>query len=120
MASLIVRDSELVLVLTEFERLEGVHGDVHVPLSSVDSVEVVEDALKALESEPGIGVRIGTGVPGVLVIGTIRRAGAKSFVVVHHGHPRGVRVRLHDTEFYELIVGSDDPEALAARLRPSL
>jgi hypothetical protein len=120
MADLAVRGSEVVLVLTELEKLEGLHRDVPVPVSSVVAVEVVEDALAALGSEPGIGVRVGTGIPGVLVIGTVWHGSTKSFVVVHHGHPRGIRITLRNAQFDELIIGSDNADSLATTVRSLL
>lgn len=119
MADFRVDDGELVLLLTELEKFEGVHRDLSVPVSSVQGIDVLDDALGALESEAGVGIRTGTGIPGVLVVGTVRHRDIKSFVVIHHGHPRGVRVRLHGEDYDEFIVGSDAPEALAARLAAS-
>ena len=110
-AELTVQGDELVLSLNDVEKLEAVHGEVRVPVSSVRGVEILGDALGAVH-----GIRTGTGIPGVLVVGTIRNRGSKAFVVVHHGHPRGIRVDLEGTDYDELIVGCDDPEALAASL----
>jgi len=109
-----MQGGELVLSLSDMEKLEAVHGEVRVPVSSVRDVGVLDDALAAVH-----GTRTGTGIPGVLVVGTIRHKGAKAFVVVHHGHPRGVRVRLEGADFDELIVGCDDPETVVARLTAS-
>ncbi len=110
-AELKTEGDQLVLELTAEEKLEGIHGDIRVPLSAVRSVTVVEDALGEVH-----GIRTGTGIPGVLVVGTIRWSGKKSFVVVHHGHPRGVVVRLEDTEFDEFVIGTDEPDAMVAQL----
>jgi len=41
---------------------------------------------------------------------------SKTFAVVHHGRPRGVRVRLDETDYQELIIGCEDPEPLVAKL----
>lgn len=112
MAELTVQGDELVLSLSAGERLEAVRGeDVRVPLASMRDVEVLEDALAAVH-----GIRTGTGIPGVLVVGTIRSHGTKQFVVVHHGHPRGVQVTLEGADYDALIVGCEDPEAVAAKL----
>lgn len=115
MAELAVHGDELVLSLSEFEKLESLHQDVKVPVPSVLNIEVLDDPLDAVH-----GIRTGTGVPGMLVIGTIRYRGGKAFVVVHHGYPRGVRVRLQGADYDELILGCDEPESLAASLTASL
>jgi hypothetical protein len=114
-AELTVQGDELVLSLSEMEQLEAVHaGDVRVAVTSVRGIEVLDDALGAVH-----GIRTGTGIPGVLVVGAIRHEGKKAFVVVHHGRPRGVLVRLEGADYDELVVGCDDPETLAATLTVS-
>ena len=115
MADLTLHGDELVLSLNAMERLEAVHAcDIRVPVASVQSMEVLDDALDAVH-----GIRTGTGIPGVLVVGTIRHESKKAFVVVHHGHPRGVLVHLEGEEYDELVEGCDNPEALAASLTVS-
>jgi hypothetical protein len=94
------------------ERIEAVHGEVRVPLRSVRTVEVLDDAVGAVH-----GFRVGTGIPGSVAIGTFTSRDAKVFAVVHHDTPRGVRVNLEGAQFDEMIVGCDDPEAVAAALR---
>lgn len=115
MAALTVQGDELVLSLDGVEKLEAVHRDVRVPVSSVRDVEVLDDPLDAVH-----GMRTGMGIPGVLVVGTIRHEGDTAFVVIHHRHPRGVRVCLEGADYDELILGCDEPESLAARLTASL
>ena len=111
MAEVIVEGPELVVRLRAVERLEAVHGEVKVPLQSVRSVEVLDDAVGAVH-----GFRVGTGIPGSVAIGTFTSRDAKIFAVVHHDTPRGVRVNLEGAQFDQLIVGCDDPEAVAAAL----
>jgi hypothetical protein len=52
-----------------------------------------------------------------VAIGTFTSRDAKIFAVVHHDTPRGVRVDLEGAQFDQMIVGCDDPEAVAATLR---
>ncbi|MEO7124069.1 MAG: hypothetical protein ABI400_13315 [Lacisediminihabitans sp.] len=115
MAELAIQGSDLVLSLSSFEKMEAIHQDLRVPVSSVGSVEVIDDPLDAVH-----GIRSGTGIPGVLVIGTIRYRGGKAFVVIHHDSARGIRVRLHDADYSDVILGCDDPESLAASLNATL
>jgi hypothetical protein len=114
MAELTVQGGELVLSLSRTEKLEAIHGDVRVPVASIRDIKVLDDALDAVH-----GTRTGTGIPGVLLVGTIRHGGKKAFAIVHQGHPRGVLVRLEGSDYDELVMGCDDPEALAASLRVS-
>lgn len=112
MADLIVDGDELVVRLRAVEKMEAVHGEVRVPLRSLSSVEVLDDAIGAVH-----GFRVGTGIPGSVAIGTFSSRDDKIFAVVHHGTPRGVRVRLEGAQFDELIVGCDDPESVVATLK---
>jgi hypothetical protein len=111
MAELIVDEDELVVRLRAVEKLEAAHGEVRVPLSSVETVEVLDDAVGAVH-----GIRVGTGIPGSVAVGTFSSRNDKIFAVVHHDTPRGVRVRLEGSHYDELIVGCDDPEGVAASL----
>ena len=113
MADLSWDGSELVLRLNRAEKVEAIHGDLRFPASAVKDVQVLDDALGAVDGyrSPGLGF------PGVVAVGTYRHGGTKTFAVVHHSTPRGVRVRLENAEFVELIVGCEDPEGTARQLR---
>jgi hypothetical protein len=112
MAELSRDGDELVLALSMAEKAESLHGDIRVPLRSVQDVDVVEDIIHAAH-----GMRLpGTSLPGRVAIGTFVHDGEKTFAVVHHDTPRGVRVRLAEGPFAELLVGCADPEATAAAI----
>lgn len=115
MADLEVADGELFLRLTGLEKAEAVHGDLHVALSAVRGVEVIEDAHEMTRIKTGF--KVGMRVPGVASVAAVHGAGTKIFVAVHHGTPRGVRVILDGNSYDEWIVGTPDPEAVIARLR---
>jgi hypothetical protein len=115
MAELRIEDDQLILHLTAAEKVEGVHGDLHAPLSAVVAVEVLEDAHEPVCIRSGI--KIGTRIPGFIEVGTIQGLTRRVFAAVHHDTPRGLRVTLEDCAFDEWIVGCVDPETAAARLR---
>jgi len=106
MAELDRDGQDLVVRLSNVERAEAVHGDIRVPMSAVRSVEVVDDAVHAVNA---FTKSIGASWPGRFVIGTFHSNG-RTFAVVHHSTPRGVRVRLEGANFDELLVGCEDPE----------
>ena len=112
MAELIVEGDDLVVRLSTVEKLAAVHGEVRVPLDSVKSVEVLDDAMSAIH-----GIRVGTGIPGSVAIGTFTSRTAKIFAVVHHDTPRGVRVALDGDHYDEIIVGCPHPEIVAESLQ---
>ena len=114
MAELHIEDDQLVLRLTTAEKVEGVHSNLHAPLSAVTGIEVLDDA-----HEPvciGSGVKIGTRIPGFIEVGTIQGLKQRRFAAVHHNTPRGLRVSFADVSFDEWIVGCADPEGTAAEL----
>ena len=111
MAECSVRDDELIVTLSAVEKLEAIHGDVVVPLSSVLSVEIIEQPLHYIH-----GIRVGTGIPGLTAVGTFTTKSTKIFGVIHHGQHRGVRIVLTGAQFDEIILGDVDPESTTARI----
>jgi len=112
-AELAIEGQEVVLHLTKREKVEGVHGDLRVPLTAVTAVDVLDDAHGAADV---VGVKVGTRMAGVIEVGTVRAPGRKLFVAVHRDTPRGVRVSLTGADQDEWVVGCADPEAVAAML----
>jgi hypothetical protein len=113
MAELRVEGDELVLALSAIEKAESIHGDIGVPLSAVREVEVLDDVIHAVH-----GLKLpGTRWPGRFAIGTfVGLKGNKTFAVVHHDTPRGVRVRLDGVAHDEFVVGCGDPESVKSRI----
>ncbi len=115
MARLSVDGDELVLDLSGLEKVEGFHGDIRVPVSAVRDVRYTTDPWSELR-----GIRApGTGVPGVVAVGTRRAHGLKDFAVVHGKGP-AVVVELEGAEFARLVVTDDDAGATTAELRRAL
>jgi len=114
MAQLRIEGDELVLDLTGWEKVEAVRGDQRVPLRSVRSVEVLDDAHAAADR---IGLRVGTRIPRVVEVASVTGR-TRFFAAVHRDTPRGVRVVLEGAPYDEWIVGCEDPEAVAAMLAP--
>ena len=103
---------ELTVELTTAEKVAGLHGDVRIPLSAISNVEVVPDALAAAH-----GLRApGLSLPGVRKVGTWRTAGGAELVVARRGQA-GIRLTLVGQKLASLLLGDDDAEALAERIR---
>jgi hypothetical protein len=111
-ASLSVEAGELVLTLSPVDKVEGLHGSIRVPVSSVRTVRNVDDPWSEMR-----GMRApGTGVPGVISVGTRRGGGIRDFVVVHGGGP-AVVVDMEDADFDRFVITTEDASAVAAQLR---
>ena len=115
MADLVTDGTTLMLALTRIERLEGFRGDLHAPLDAVTGVRAVEDPWAELR-----GLRApGTGLPGVIAVGTRRGSFGKDFAAVHGKGP-AVVVELAGQEFERWMLTVDDPAAVVARVaRPT-
>jgi hypothetical protein len=109
MAELVVEGTDLVCRLTTLEKVEGVHGDLRVPVTAVNGVEVVDDAHAAADL---LGIKVGTRLPGVVEVGTVHGRGRSVFAAVHHDTPRGVRVTLTGCAQDEWVIGCADPESV--------
>jgi hypothetical protein len=108
-ATLSVVGESLVVKMSWFERLEACHSDVSVKRSAVRDVRVVDSAWPELR-----GVRApGTGIPGVVAVGTRRGGFGKDFAVVHGKGP-AVVVELDGEKYARLVVTADDAGTLAA------
>jgi uncharacterized protein len=114
-ASLSVEGDELVLTMTPLEKVEGFHGSIRVPVSTVRQVRSVNDPWSELR-----GLRApGTGVPRVIAVGTRRGGGIKDFVVVR-GQGPGLVVDLDGAEFDRFVVTEEHAEAIATELRQQI
>jgi hypothetical protein len=112
-ARLIVEGADLVVGLSWLEKLGAFRGNVHVPLDAVRSAQTEPDPWSALR-----GIRApGTGIPGVIALGTRRFNGGKDFAAVRGEHP-AVRVDLGaQSPFGRLVVSVSDPESTVAAIR---
>jgi hypothetical protein len=115
MGRLNVEGEDLVLNLSGWEKLEGFHGNIRVPVSSVRDVRCSDDPWSELR-----GIRApGTGVPGVIAVGTRRGGGSRDFAAVH-GQGPAVVVELEGADYGRFVVTEEDAESAAADLRVQL
>jgi uncharacterized protein len=111
-ADLSVEGDELVLTMSALEKAEGFHSNIRVPLSAVRDIRSVDDPWGELR-----GLRApGTGVPGVISVGTRRGGGVKDFVVVH-GRGPAVVVDMDGAEFGRFVVTNERAQEVATGLR---
>jgi hypothetical protein len=112
MALIATEGSELVVRLRPLEKVGAMHGDIRVPLAAIRSVSVAAQPWGLLR-----GFRApGTGLPGVIMLGTSRGAFGKDFAAVYARRP-AVLVELDGQSFQRLIVCTADPDSDVASLR---
>ena len=111
MATTTITGDRLRVALTTSEKVAGLLRDVDVPLTAVREARVEPDALGAVR-----GIRApGFAIPGRTKIGTWRRRGHRTVVVVRSGVP-ALRVLLAGAGPDELLVSTPDAAALAREL----
>ncbi|HEY7859612.1 MAG TPA: hypothetical protein VIC82_14030 [Candidatus Nanopelagicales bacterium] len=111
MAQILLAADTLSVSMTDVEKLEALHGDVVVARSSVTKARVASDGMAELH-----GIRApGTGLPGVIAVGTWRDQGSKTFAVCHGRRP-AVVIELKGEAYDRLVVTLDDAEQIVAAL----
>jgi hypothetical protein len=113
MARLTVEGPQLVVGLSWLEKLGALSGNVRVPLRAVRFASAEPDPWAALRE-----IRApGTGIPGVIALGTRRFSGGRDFAAVL-GHRPAVRVDLdEESPFARLVVSVTDADGTAAAVR---
>ena len=112
MASVEVRQGDLVVTLTALERLAALRRGIRVPLSAVRTVSA--------DPSPWCSVRgtrtIGTGIPGVLAYGVRRMTGDRPDFTALHGRGPALRIECAPEASYSRILVSvaDVPSAAQA------
>lgn len=111
MATLAIEGSTLEVRLTALEKLGAFSGNVRVPLSSIREVHVTDKPYSELR-----GIRVGTGIPWVIVLGRMLYGGGKDFVAIY-GTGRTAVVELAAGEPYRRIMISDADARVVDELR---
>jgi hypothetical protein len=107
MAEIKVEGAQVSIHLSVAEKIGALHGDLHFPGSAVREVRVVDKPFYEIS-----GIRSpGTGIPGVIALGTYRAHGRRDFVAVYRGE-RGVVIEIEadNTNYRRVILSAKDPE----------
>jgi len=116
MARVEVDEGQLVVRLSWPERLLALHGDERVPLSDARGVTVTDDLLGAVR-----GLRSpGTGVPGLVAVGTNRGRDWRDLVVAAGRGPGLVVTLAPGSRWRRLLIYDRHAVDTASRLQRSL
>jgi|SRR5580692_2798241 hypothetical protein len=112
MAKLTIDGPDLVVGLSWLEKLGAFRGNVRVPLHAVRAAQADAEPWSALR-----GVRSpGTGIPGVIALGTRHYVGGRDFAALR-GRGPAVRVDLDgQSKFARLVVSGRDTENTVAAI----
>lgn len=116
MARLVADADALTVRLSRLERLGAVIArDPSVPLSAVRDVRTTADPWRELR-----GIRApGTGVPGLIALGTRRTSLGRDFAAVYRRGP-GVVVEIQGAAYRRFVVSAADAPAVAAQIERAL
>jgi len=117
MAQIQVEGGQVSIHLSFAEKVGSLHGDLHFPVSAVRVVRVVDMPFCGIE-----GFRSpGTGIPGVIALGTYRIHGKRDFVAVYRGD-RGVVIGFEagDKDFRRVILSAKDPDRVSNMVASAL
>jgi hypothetical protein len=109
-ARLLINDRTVTVALSAMEKLEAMHGNVAVPRTSVIGARGVPDGMAELH-----GTSIGTGLPGVMMVGTVRDGDGVTFAVCH-GHRPAVVLDLAGQSYDRIVITVDNPDEHLSRL----
>jgi len=111
MASVAIEGTDLVVHLSVLEVLGAFDWGVRAPLAHVQSAWVAADPWRELR-----GIRApGTGIPRVIMLGTMRGSFGKDFCAVY-GRKPALIVELKDARFSRWVITLAEPAVLAASI----
>lgn len=112
MAELRIHDDSVTISLSVAEKIEAIHADVTFPRSAITSVREVPDGMTEVH-----GLRMpGTGLPGVILVGTFREPKRTTFAVCHGRRP-AVVLDLTGQPYDRVVVTVDNPDEDLRALR---
>jgi len=115
MASLDIEGDRLKLRFSTIEKIGALRSGAEVALEDIASVEVSPSPWREAK-----GLRVGTGFPRAMLLGTMIRPGRNDIAAIYGKGPIVV-VSLREGAPYErLLVTVPDPEGVASRLRDAL
>jgi hypothetical protein len=111
-ADLLIDDDTVTVRLSALEKAEALHGNVTVPRSAVTGAWTVPDGMAEVQ-----GLRLpGTGLPGVIMVGTWRSPERTTFAVCH-GRTPAVVLELTGQPYNRVVLTMDNPEEAVSGLQ---
>jgi hypothetical protein len=112
MARLIVENENLEVKLSTLEKIGALFGGVSVPLSTVSAFHLTDKPYSELR-----GLRIGTAVPYVILLGRMLHSGNTDFVAIYGKGKRTAVVELAPGGPYKRIFVSGVEDHVIEQLR---
>ena len=116
MPTIELKEDEIVIRLNFWQRLAAVHGDVHIPATSIRGAVVADPNWVRT-----IGFRVpGTALPGLIIAGTYIKPKDSAFVYWKRGDKTLLQLNLSGRPYNRVFIGTDDAAALADQINDAL
>lgn len=115
MAIFKIQEDQLLLQFSRWEKLGGLRSGAKVQLTDIQSIETVANPWPIIE-----GLRVGTGMPWVIVLGTMLRRGGNDVVAVYKKRPAVVVTLRTGSAYQRLIATVPNPEQVVAAVQLAL
>ena len=109
-ARLRIDDWSVTVSLSVAEKIQALHGNVTVPRTAVIGARAVPDGMAEVH-----GIRTGTGLPGVILVGTARDGDSVTFAVCH-GRAPAVVLDLAGQRYDRIVVTVANPGEIVSGL----
>jgi hypothetical protein len=113
MADVAREGNEIILRLSAGERIMAMHRDVRVPLSAVQSVDVVDEPIRRIQGLKPRNFKVFGGYwPGWFAYGSFFDGAVRQllFAAVNGRKPRGLEITLDGAKYTRLLVSLDNPD----------
>jgi hypothetical protein len=108
-----VTDDSVDVLLSRWQKILGLLGDIRVPRADVSDVQVVEDPVR---EAMGIGIKVGLRLPWFYYVA--RTINLDQAFIVRRGIP-GLSFAVHNQRLTRVIVSTPRAQELAEQLQPS-
>jgi hypothetical protein len=116
MPKLELREDELVIRLSFWQRLASVHGDVHIPATSIRGAVVADP-----KWDRTIGFKVpGTALPGLIIAGTYIKPKDSAFVYWTRSKKTVLQLNLSGRPYNRVFIGVDYAAALAEQITDAI
>jgi hypothetical protein len=108
-----VTDDSVEVLLSRWQKILGLLGDIRVPRADVSNVQVVEDPVR---EAMGIGIKVGLRLPWFYYVA--RTINLDQAFIVRRGIP-GLSFAVHNQRLTRVLVSTPRARELAEQLEPS-
>lgn len=111
MANLVINNDSVRLELSLAEKAEALHGDLTLPRTAITGVRVISSSTDEVH---GFKL-VGSGIPGVMMVGSFKGGDGSTFALCHGNGP-GIVLDLTGQHYDRIVLTIDNPEQVAAEL----